>query len=223
MAAAATGPPAPSPWATVFGVANDEPWKARQESGLHPKWPGKSGITSNPNQYRLDKKIETPYTIDIYVEDYLRGRVHHPGPIQYRYRIDQVQPSRDNAGNIIPLPRPTDDELDQLFTEEKKQIEWLAGSTSWQAVLFNNSPYLSAWTPDLDVDESRWLQVLRKERWYNLNIKVMDTYPTGIGNVDPRINANTTWSVDEPAIWEAMRPYLYVCGKGISPILAVVF
>lgn len=119
-----------------------------------------------------------------------------------------MQPSTDRNGNIIPLPRPTDDELDQLFSEETLQVEGLAGNPSWQAVLLNNNPSLRAWAPDLDVDESRWLRLLRRDRWFDLDFKVLDTLP--LGKADPRINANTTWSVNEPAIWEAMRPYLYV-------------
>lgn len=154
---------------------------------------------------------------DIAIEDYL-GRLQIPA--MFRYGKNQSQRSTDDGNNFIPLPKPTDEEFHRLVMEELIQRYWIGGMTVSEAVVLNHNPHMRAWSTDIAVDESTWLPLLQKERWYNLNRRVAEGFP---GRLDSRLNAESTWSVDDPVIWDVLKPYVALASRLLDTSLDLPF
>lgn len=70
-----------------------------------------------------------------------------------------------------------------------------------QAVVFSS---LRGTPPTgMNINEDNWLPLFAKKRWYNLNRPISQEL---WGPLDRYVDANATWSVDNPLLWDAMRP-----------------
>lgn len=149
---------------------------------------------------------------DISVEEYLSGDFKL-SPTIYRPN-KRPQPGLDDGQVIRPLPTPDNDELARLFSEEELQERWLGGMPVYQAAIFNNNPALLGGKrmPDFEIDESKWHPFFQKNKWFDLKHKIVDDFPTN-GKIDSRLPADAIWSVDEPVIWEALRPCIEMANR----------
>ncbi|KAG6363759.1 hypothetical protein INS49_008862 [Diaporthe citri] len=106
------------------------------------------------------------------------------------------------------LPLPSDPELDRLFLDENYQQYDLSGYFTWQALIFDT---LQQTQPmDMSVDETYWLPLFAKKRWYNLDRPLTDGWR---GTLDSRLAANATFSVDEPVFWEKLSPAIELADR----------
>ncbi|KAM0276479.1 hypothetical protein ACHAQH_006706 [Verticillium albo-atrum] len=121
--------------------------------------------------------------------------------------LEPVNPPR--LGESIPEPHPED--LDRLFHTEELQRIALGGMRTWEAILIaqqeENIPkdmQPLAWNTTLAesklIDESKWLNVLKKDRW------VCDFAETFNGRTK-------TWTVDEPRFWGEFRQVLDISDR----------
>lgn len=203
---AGSSQPRLSPWAERFGVSDCcmfpraygqllhrllthdllVPWKDENKSGLHPRWP------------------------DIDVDD------------------GELLPLRQyiNLSSSITLPLPSDPDLDRIFLEEKHQSSILNGFVSCVYIIYAHlKPIFSlnivgqavllgaldrSAPQSLTIEESNWLPLLAKKRWYNLNQPLT---PTQNETLDRRLTADATWSVDDPILWEALSPAIQLASN----------
>ncbi|KAI1333153.1 hypothetical protein F5Y16DRAFT_4889 [Xylariaceae sp. FL0255] len=187
-----------SPWASRFGdVSHHYEENGVVHSALAPAFPR----IDDPKYYAIDNP--TYYTT--------------PG-INYR------QP-------------PGNKELDKVFWHEETQKSQLWGLETWEAAVLNKrlhfgddiGPVSSGHTPwdrdrignqtfecyarwGLQVDESKWLPFLRKERWFDY----VETPPGG-----RRERAGKLWSVDDPAIWDTLKPVLELTNRMLEALIKI--
>lgn len=62
----------------------------------------------------------------------------------------------------------------------------------------------------MNIDETRWLPILAKKRWYNLNRPLADGWR---GTLDSRLAPNATFSVDDPVFWEKISPSIEIADR----------
>lgn len=151
--------------------------------------------------------------VDLDVADYLRGNFSLPQNISFGN--NQSQSLNNQNGQIRPLPEPSDAEIGDLFVEEALQRQRLAGLTASEAMMLNHNPMLAGkvWLPDaMEEDETDWHPVFRKCRWYDLRRNVADGFPIN-GRLNPNLPAGAIWSVDEPVIWDVLRPCLEMASR----------
>ena len=60
------------------------------------------------------------------------------------------------------------------------------------------------------VDETNWLPLFEKKRWYNLERPLAESWQ---GTLDSRFAANATWSVDDPVFWEKLSPAIQLASN----------
>lgn len=65
-------------------------------------------------------------------------------------------------------------------------------------------------TMDMSIDETNWLPIFAKKRWYNLNRPLADGWH---GKLDSRFAANATFSVDDPVFWEKLSPAIELADR----------
>lgn len=114
--------------------------------------------------------------------------------------------------------------MDELLAAEAFQRDQLAGLHSHEAMILNYNPtqaVLPAW-PKFDIIEARWHPIFKKCRWYDLRRPVADGFPSN-GTLDPRLPPGAIWTVDEPVIWEALRPCLEMASRIFAASLNLPF
>lgn len=101
-----------------------------------------------------------------------------------------------------------------MFAEEALQRERLAGLMASEAMILNHNPVFQErlWLPDIADDEAQWHPIFHKCRWYDLRRNVADGFPTN-GRLNPNLSAGAIWSVDEPVIWDVLRPCLEMANR----------
>ncbi|KAI1324609.1 hypothetical protein F5Y16DRAFT_402177 [Xylariaceae sp. FL0255] len=125
-------------------------------------------------------------------------------------------------------------EMDRLFWHEETQNQLMGGLETWEAevlnrhVSFKKDALLSAghdpadkgelekaafesYTRDgLQVDEKSWLPFLQKSRWF-------DWSPAAPFNQNKILGKD--WSVDEPAVWDAMKPSIELANRILEAMI----
>lgn len=97
------------------------------------------------------------------------------------------------------LPRPSDEELDDLFCTEARQVRHTGGLRTWE--------FDCVWPPGdgsldpVEPDESAWFHVFRRSHWHNTTHSVLESNPElaswGFTPAD-------TWSVENPRVWKPL-------------------
>lgn len=117
------------------------------------------------------------------------------------------------------VPAPVDLEADLLFTTERIQQHKFAGLRTWEAALLQDvKAYQSGnelaggfmLNKRLIVGEAYWLPVFKKHRWIDYNVKVRES---GIDLPRKYDGRDAIWSVDNPAVWEELRPCIELANR----------
>lgn len=62
----------------------------------------------------------------------------------------------------------------------------------------------------MTIDESTWLPIFAKERWYNLDRPIAEAWR---GTLDSRLAADATFTVDNPVFWEKLSPAIELADR----------
>lgn len=117
------------------------------------------------------------------------------------------------------VPAPVDSEADRLFTSERIQQHKFAGLRTWEAALLQDvRAYQSGnelaggcmISQRLAVREDGWFSVFRKHRWIDYNVKVSES---GVDVPRKHGGRDAIWSVDNPAVWEELRPCIELANR----------
>ena len=117
------------------------------------------------------------------------------------------------------VPPPLDSEVDRLFTSEEIQRQKFAGLRTWEATLLQDVRLYQGGnelvggcmiSKRLVVKEVEWYPVFRKNRWIDYNVKLSES-----GIELPRKNGgrDAIWSVDNPVVWEELRPCIELANR----------
>ncbi|KAJ8132333.1 hypothetical protein O1611_g1289 [Lasiodiplodia mahajangana] len=129
---------------------------------------------------------------------------------------------------------PSDEELDRMFRTEDYQRSIFKGMTTWELTSLNRWVHFSPDLPPmsgghmakdattdsqeaaariwkkygLQVDESKWFSFLQRPKWYDW---VSTSPPSEVEGV--------TWSLNDPAIWEALSPALELADRYLKALV----
>ncbi|OTB03832.1 hypothetical protein M426DRAFT_170012 [Hypoxylon sp. CI-4A] len=130
------------------------------------------------------------------------------GPI-----VDYLNPQK--------IPRPSNEELDQMFMSEQSQRfdageTWRSRSMKtflweeyWEDESKSNSEHWKDYKKKLfQVDEKQWFSFLRKDCWFDCRrdpLTTLEEPVPGFADGYPPHKDYTYWSVDNPVVWDELR------------------
>ncbi|KAK3385291.1 hypothetical protein B0H63DRAFT_522631 [Podospora didyma] len=110
--------------------------------------------------------------------------------------------------SLGPLPKPTEQDLDNIFLTERFQekVQW--GHKSWQLASLNSGVEdVAAQCPIFTVDKSTWHEVFQPHHWFDYNVHVL-------GNPDLGI-----WSINNPIVSEHFDVIIEIANRLLTHAL----
>ncbi|KAF9881430.1 hypothetical protein CkaCkLH20_00576 [Colletotrichum karsti] len=107
-----------------------------------------------------------------------------------------------------PFPRPSPAELDELFVAETKQLLQLGGLRTFESIplqALEGAATLPA-NDTIQVDESRWFNVFRREKWASYNLEI-----PGFGR--------KTLNIDDDVVWGRLSLAIEVANRMLEQAL----
>ncbi len=134
--------------------------------------------------------------------------------------------------NTPPVPKPSAEDLDILFSTEETQVLYNSGLTTWEMTTLAGEvacglpgghrfedpavPYAFdvGGGGGVRVDERRWCGVIGKGLWYDFGVRVYDGQWLR-GNIRG-VEAQDVWSVDCEAVWRETRVALELADRWLK-------
>ncbi|KAI1340259.1 hypothetical protein F5Y15DRAFT_380074 [Xylariaceae sp. FL0016] len=154
-----------------------------------------------------------------------RGPIVHSNIAPELPRLEPNEYAKEQD-SVVPIPEPSLDELDALFFGEKlqrRQLTWAAGALNGvlHAGISGVHDVASAKTPlqqwddflehhMMEINEEAWIPLFRKDHWYDHNVNPLDDMQNPVPNI---ATPKTVWSVDNPVIWNALRPSIQLANN----------
>jgi hypothetical protein len=118
-------------------------------------------------------------------------------------------------GDASTLPRPSDEDLNRLFLDERQQTMNLSGLGTWQVPALtilerDFSGFAGPGETDaITVNEESWIPALRKEKWWDMQ------FPTSslVQHPFDGIGRDEVWSVGIDPVWQQLRNFIEVANR----------
>lgn len=212
-----TSPPR-SPWAKKFGIPETN-WPSLTENGhsslaprlpyLDPRWYGTplAGGFATP----LPRPVREGALDELFVSERLQ-QSHLAGMRTWQAAALNARLAGGlDGGHDADAAPPTMDMATALRVATARQAAGLAnpqqqGEDKWNR---EDAAELLVQLRMLTVNEAGWCEVFARERWFDLHVKVKGKLPNTVG----AIGDDDIWSVDNPVIWNEMRPCLELADR----------